>query len=98
MKIQCSESLKELDIKLLWLGFLGDSKKWQKVCRKNVLKSGNILTLKKNNISNQLGNPALTRLLKVTPTVYPHLNDFYRETKCSLKWTHSTKNLKTKYL
>ena len=39
MKIQCSESLKELDIKLLWLGFLGDSKKWQKVCRKNVLKN-----------------------------------------------------------
>ena len=43
MKIQCSESLKELDIKLLWLGFLGDSKKWQKVCRKNVKKIGYIL-------------------------------------------------------
>ena len=80
MKIQCSESLKELDIKLLWLGFLGDSKKWQKVCRKNVLKnwlhSDSDQGHKKNNISNQLGNPALTRLLKVTPTVYPHLNDF----------------------
>ena len=85
MKIQCSESLKELDIKLLWLGFLGDSKKWQKVCRKNVKKNwlhsdsdqgqGSRSSSKfflKNNISNQLGNPALPRLLKVTPTVYPH--------------------------
>ena len=23
-----------------------------------------------------LGNPALSRLLKITPAVYPHLNDF----------------------
>ena len=33
---------------------------------------------------NWLGNPALPRLLKVTPPVYPHLNDFYRESKFSL--------------
>ena len=26
-----------------------------------------------------LGNPALPRLLKVTPTVYPHMNDFTRK-------------------
>jgi len=27
-------------------------------------------------IKYQLGNPALPRLLKITPVVYPHLNDF----------------------
>ena len=27
-------------------------------------------------IYNKLGNPALPKLLKVTPAVYPNLNDF----------------------
>ena len=42
-------------------------------------------------------NPALHRVLIVTPAVYPHLDDFNRETNFSLwKSTNSTLNLKTK--
>ena len=40
---------------------------------------------------NYLGNPALHKVLIVTPTVYPHLDDFYRETNFS---THSVYNYK----
>ena len=37
------------------------------------------------NILNYTGNPVLTRLLKLTPVVYPHLNDFTGKQNFSCK-------------